>query len=373
MRLQGCGYVLVRAGGAGGARPVRAFTLIEILFAVMVLGIALLGLGAFFPTVVRQQQVAQDETLGVVASQSAEATLRGTVLGDTPSLQESMAEWARLTQAQINGRRLPFDLPAIPNDGSWVMPLDQITGALPLGAQGYSIPLSDRLYPSDSAGLAAPQFVWDVAVRRLTPRVGPPAADAPGSDSVQVAVFVRRVDPRLSAPRVGNALASIYQAIQDANLPTASRRWPVSALRTGPFAGVEPTLDGRADATAEYSAPVTVDVNFPPALGGVDTSTRDRVQLVVRDARDKRLFQLLSQVGQQFVDNLGNVYTVAGADTDPRAASAYVVRFSPPVPESVGATDRRDASQFPSAGTTLRSIVMTPQVPASVLVFTCKP
>jgi len=52
-----------------------AFTLIEVLIAVVVLAIGLLGLGMVFPVVVRQQRVAQDAILGYSAAESAAVDL----------------------------------------------------------------------------------------------------------------------------------------------------------------------------------------------------------------------------------------------------------------------------------------------------------
>lgn len=359
MRLQGCGDILVRSS----RRAARAFTLVEILFAVMVLGIALLGLGAFFPVVVRQQQVAQDATLGVLASQSAEAQLKGRTYNGA-TLEAYLSAWAR-TQTTF-----------IPDDGSWVTPIDPVTGALYFGVDPLLSPtvaLADRLYPADASGAPAPQFVWDLAVRRITPRpiAGGAPVNIPGSDRVQAAMFVRRVDPRLALPR-GGRVTSLFQCLQDASLDETDRRWPVSVSLTAAAGGVgEPTLDGRVGQAYGYSMPVQVDVQFP-AAGGGGVQSLDR--LAVRGVRtaeysnmtNRRAFQLLAQPGQQFVDNLGNVYTVLGADPDPAAANNLVLRFTPPVSESVPASD-------PDNPSSLNSILMTPQAPAAILVFTVKP
>ena len=49
----------------------RAFTLVEVLMAVLILAIGLLGLGAVLPMVVRQQRDSADGTFGLIAMRSA--------------------------------------------------------------------------------------------------------------------------------------------------------------------------------------------------------------------------------------------------------------------------------------------------------------
>ena len=53
---------------------VRGFTLIEVLIGVLVLSLALLGLGALFPVVLREQRIARETVLGVSVQRSAEIT-----------------------------------------------------------------------------------------------------------------------------------------------------------------------------------------------------------------------------------------------------------------------------------------------------------
>lgn len=251
--------------------------------------------------------------------------------------------------------------------------------------------LADRLWPTDVAGrgLSAaggarsgdPQYVWDIAVRRrapLPPLSGPLGALAVPAEAnqVEVAVFVRSIDARLRPPEGITLLRSVTE-----RLAAGDRRVPVAAnVNTA-----EPTLDGvysAATGTAlqgSYSRPIAMNVDFVRQTGPDGRELRDRLVLsalqpngVDRDA----LLRWVVQPGQRLVDNLGNVYTVLGADTRETSAGPadrYAVQLSPstPVPGGVGFTsDAQDASARTQP---LRQVVFTPQVPVAVSVFTINP
>lgn len=310
-----------------------AFTLIEVLMAVFILALGLLGIGALFPAVISLQRAGADATFGTLSGQSAQSYLAG----HSYLPRDYWDWWARL------------DTSTLPAGGMWMpIPVDAATGWAVIGQDdantpGYDdrvyLPLADRLYPGDSAGAPEPLLVWDMAVRRVSD----------GSNRVQVAVFSRRVDPKIRVARG----ASLYDAMTNLLLPDTDRRWPVSEDNTGVA-----TLDGAYMGTARYSAPFTCQVRLS------DPRIRDSLQLV-RAPSGRALTTVLNQLsqpGQRIVDNYGNVYMVEGLDTRPGARN-NCVRISPEVPPDSN-------QQYPVSPS---QIIMTPQTPASVVVFTVNP
>ena len=56
---------------------VPSFTLVEILISILILALGVLGLGALFPVIIREQRLGADATSGVFASNSSRAMLTG--------------------------------------------------------------------------------------------------------------------------------------------------------------------------------------------------------------------------------------------------------------------------------------------------------
>jgi prepilin-type N-terminal cleavage/methylation domain-containing protein len=399
------------SGGAGSGRLVRGFSLVEVLMAVLILGLGLLGLGAIMPVVVKQQRTGADRVQGTIAARSAIAVLEG----HGRMGPEFWRQWAETLPDNALG--LPSSLRGfsnlLPEDGLWfVATVDATTGNINLGPQKTSsnpsagefavqpvrIPLIDRLYPSPSAGLTVagsqasgvaftgnrlvpPSFVFDVAARRLSARnvVTAPLSIPEASSKVQVAIFVRRIDqeirPRVESPTnpadrtlptTTDVDAALVSALVDPTVPTDRRRWPVSEDEvTG-----EPTLDGRfaaesGGAAGRYSQLLRLAVEFTPGANW----PRDRIVLVDPQSGQGAfgpgvVARNVIQPGQRIVDNFGNVYRVLGRDE--RTADPLAMRIDPPVPGWVEPT-------VSASGGGLREVLATLQPPAEVLVRTMNP
>lgn len=366
------------------ARAVAAFTLIEVLMSIFVLALGLLGLGAIIPGIIREQRVASDRTLGIVVANDAKAYVSaradlgrlglppagsgGTGLGSTAGRSYGLGVWLRDSQWS---RTYTWDLNSIDTNDY------EDAGSVVIGRRVGStdpalIPLSDRLYPSPASGLDAPQFVWDFVARRLPPTESGGYALLADSGlgllsgtpeqwrtGVEIAVFVRRVDTGIRV-RPGETGFGI---MLDPGGPTLPVGISEAGLLTG--AGAD-TSQGQI-----YAPPLTLRAeydNTKPTLLRLEAdsllSGSEPGNMVTLENR----LQLASQVGQQLVDNLGNVYTVEEVTN---SGSSFVeVRVRPSVsawiPSTSGGTPSWDDDE---AWTEIRQVVFVPQPPAAAIVF----
>jgi prepilin-type N-terminal cleavage/methylation domain-containing protein len=391
---------VTRASGGRDACPTgpgwnRGFTLIEVLIGILVLALGLLGIGAIIPVVVREQRIAADVTQG------------RSVLNDV-----------RAAMLQLNDLRPDEPLPTYPDaygrnawdtwirDVNWSGPVgdpeeflwqpwpgDDTTGTItftdpiapppPQTTPEFRLTLADRLWPSKSSQVISilppgsdpfrPQFVWDVVGRRVEygdqyARVrgtGSPDYDlyAGKQDVLQVAVFVRRVDPGVRLPRRANS-----QNVTLLDVLTGSSRCTIDEVR------MAVAFDDGTRQLVQNAGPnaPTYGRYAPPLILTVDANDtlqeRDVIRLDVSAAQDLKDYRLAAQAGQKIVDNLGNVYTVVGYDeNDPAGPADGELFVTPPVPSWV---------QPPSSGNTsprrLRQIVFTPQIPVAVEVVTIR-
>lgn len=328
----------------------RGFTLLEVLIGVLVLAIALLGLAALFPVIVREQRIARESVLGVSVVRSAEAALVGNVALRSRGTQSAWARYAQLIATDTNKNRWQVSLDSEASNASSKGIYNTSSLSLPYGLNGnlngrFVIKEEDRL--SVSQNLADPALVWDAAVCLADDQVVPGVTGAgatagvplPTSLPLRVAVFVRRVDPNI-------------RLAPGETLMTALKRTNVyaTAVDTRGY----PTLSG----TGSYAKPVFMSVTnvlSSRVNGPLDTlvinPTTGPTGISQADLRTMAV-----QVGQRLVDNAGNIFTVISADGNN-------VKVEGSVPTSV----RQSAVQ------NTMQVVFTPQIPAAVRVLVIRP
>jgi prepilin-type N-terminal cleavage/methylation domain-containing protein len=390
----------------------RAFSLIEVLIAILILALGLLGLGALFPVVIRQQRIGTEAIQGMQAAQAARAELEAML---SPAM---LAAWRDLPV--YPAPLTPPMLPAIPRrttrtpnepPGKWLVPyyVDDApnTGVVCLGvgdattaltqnqpATMHVIKVYDRLFPKDvqafyPGGIAGtqPQFVWDVAVQRvpdlrqnpllannLLPQPGEP--DAGGS--LRFAIFVRRIDPRIRVPVANLPGANparpmtLLDVLTDhAAVGAARARVPVAIDTTNNAYVLTQDGLGPPAGPPTYAQPMTVGVQFQYDPTSADDNYLHRDRLYLRSGASavaERLWALARQVDQRLIDNLGTQYTVVEAGGDARRGW---VRVTPEVPSFVTAAMAVPGAQ--PGRDVIQEVVFVPNVPAAVLVWTVKP
>lgn len=96
----------------------RAFSLVEVMIATVVLGIGLVGIGAIFPAVISQQRDASDLSNAIVMANNAEALLSSRLekFGESLAPVEKTNGWIRINAYEPPGReeaylQMPADIP----------------------------------------------------------------------------------------------------------------------------------------------------------------------------------------------------------------------------------------------------------------------
>ncbi len=347
------------------ASSCRAFSLVEVLISIVVLALGLVGLAAVFPVVVQQQRGVSDSIQGSSVERSAEDLIRGNAtlsLRADPTDTSSNSIWRDLVAEEITSTVWS---PA----GAWDTgtPVDDLasavrglnivrsTGDLAVvsGAGSFTlIPTRERLNPTPFTSRAEPRFVWDMAARRVEIRAideqaGDRVATADRTetdregDAVQVAVFARRIDSNIRAPRQGLAFALTRTTGPDARLP-------VGADAVG-----RPTLDGRGTAAANNYATIQRITYEVQAVDG------ELIRLIPDESSE--LLAYARQIGQKFVDRSGVVRTVRELQTNAEGAITAVL-IDPPMNPGTIANEQTDFGNL--------ELLFTPQIPASVGVFT---
>lgn len=372
--------------------PNRAgFSLIEVLIAVLVLAIGMLGLGAVFPAIIAEQRDSFAVIEGENAAASAESLLRNPEMVDFRLLDESFGK-----SSFANNEQYLYDW-VVPQFGeefyNWTTPVPGYyrdfstfnsvdfqgsesgiwsfnANRAPGDANTYprltELPVHARLYPQPNSG-KQPKFVWDVALRR-----------EPTGDRIQAAIFVRRVDARIRVPR-GATLSEVLR-------------------------GVDPNSGGGFDEDF-FRLPVALNTDNearPAADDGSDSRVYANIQMLEVEVYPEHLdwlafvpgqfvdtsIDLASSIGQRLVDNTGVVRRVIGtAQPDPASpipSDRRVVIVDPPF-EYANAGGSQTDSVRPDQNTTVsnglanerakraswvRQVIFTPREPVAVRVVT---
>lgn len=355
----------------------HAFSLIEVMIAILILALGLLGLGAVIPVVVKQQRSSSDTTLGISAARAAEAYLRNRPEFDpnSTSVQNAWADWLSINNwSQFYTWQVPVLIANVNGTTSGIVEDtgDMVFCNAVVGTNSsVVIGIGDRLWPTASSqpvqtvgdGLDPyrPQFVWDIVGRRIKvdSSTNPPAISSP--TQIQVAIFVRRIDANIPLPRIasgGNvSTLKLIDVLTGLHGAAAARCVPVAV--EDPLQPI-PTNRGRNSAgNRVYGVVQEVTATFRPA-------SRDLI--VIPNTNNQDLIDLAARPDQKLVDNFGNVYTVREVvedPQDPNYSDSTIVRVTPSVPTSVG-----DPASIPLVEDRFRQVIFTPQIPGAVRVFT---
>lgn len=358
----------------------RAFSLIEVLIAILVLGLGLLGLGAVFPAVITEQRRSFDSISGESVARQVEELLRNSnELVDLSPLRGSQFGGI---QGAVEGNVVE---PSPINAGAsfdflWVMDrfvrIDRGAntawgGAIP-GASNFNdllrgtwradsgdnedaqiLPIAARLHPLPTSG-SDPKFVWDVVARRHP------------SGPTQLAVFVRRIDDRIAVP-AGQTLSQMF-------LNPAANQRPLPLAVDIPTGRLQTPVPGANNQAYPY----------PQSLDAY-ADDRQPTWLIFSNAGNSDIdtsIGFVRRVGQQFVDNTGVVRTVIGLpqprSNEPLAGLAsQAVIVSPAFTRTeasngvrVQASPAQSREEVRRRAAWVRQIVFTPQPPVAVRVFT---
>lgn len=410
-------------------RDARAFSLVEVLIAIVVLALGLLGLAAVFPAVVTQQRAATDAVMGTSIENSITEYLRGNGVFNKASVPiykttnppflpvidvRYQRGWQVLTDNAgwsppvaidpSNGAR-----PIFAGDWALMAPnlttigigLDPLTGDMRIAGTDngattdpnsnhnepfFTIPISQRLYPTPYASPNQPLYVWDFVARRVPAGFTPPSSSlnppptldevqvALQDDSVQLAIFVRRID-------TGIRKASDYtlaDVLTGTGLQNATDRRV--AVAEDPTTN-RPTLDGLGNTSASppvpnYSRIHRIDFELQNALPPNPPSRHrlpDPGSYIKIDPQNTAatIAPYARQVGQKLVDSFGVVHTITpfpDRDTrdpnDPADGPNMILEITPPIDK---ASYDNWVQNVP--GTPPR-LWFTTQIPANVFVVT---
>ncbi len=336
----------------------RAFSLIEVLIAIVVLALGLLGIAAVFPAVLTQQRSTTDTIQGTSLERSVRDLIRAHKELNATSIDSDRS--GVLDDDEHRGWKVllgnpDWSVPVYPEpldpsnamfDGDFELPgnvtaanglsMDSANGDMYLvygSAPVIYIPYRQRLLQATS-GRAL--YVWDFAARRLgagsTPGINPPPPDANrpfADDSIQIAVFIRRTDT--PGPR-----GAVVPIAEDNN--------------------ERPTFNG-VGAYARIKSAQATDVT--PATAPEGTGSTIRVQ--------SPLARYLAQPNQKIVDAFGKVQHVVDAKLEDAGGTIALLTLRDRV-------NQGDINALTNAGRPAEfAVLFTTQVPAAVSVFDIRP
>lgn len=345
------------------------FTLIEVLLGVLILGLGLLGLASVFPLVVKKQRDAQDTVLGISSVKGVESVLRGHAGLNSELTDRGWAKFAtQLKSIAINktDRSVLWSevLNAAPNTveriyGNTVQlgELRPEPGSIVFwgsGGAGSVTPdtvilrTSDRLIPQGPG--VTPQYVWDI-VPILAGQLPTPEPKLP---TIRVAMFVRRIDSGIRVPS-GKTLTEVIAAGEAAAIAWDANRFP--------------TFDGRITGGGSYAGFFAVGAFQAVPRFSIKGETNNILDF--RNLSGTAELAAIRQVGQQLIDNSGNIYTVIALPQEESQSylSEFSVVVSPPLSEAgalaikVGGGTNGSSVQF----------LVSPVIPASVEVVDIRP
>lgn len=295
-------------------RCARAFSLVEVLIAVLVLSLGLLGLGAVFPMVMREQRLATESNLGISAGNAIEQ-----MLFSRPDFARNGGPgWEAMREYLINNNGRSGEWIPIEPDDSNATQLNAYIFTHPDTGVEYHIPLAQRLYPVPYSTDQDPRFVWDMAARLLN--TSPSTID---SSPMLVAIFLRPIDPGIRPAIDTNGQPyPVLSTLIDSNLSGRDRRNPVSVDQRG-----RPTQDGRRNRGGTYAMPIVAEAIIGPGIGG---SAGEYDKLVVQKVLSPQMNTtdagiLIAVSGQQFLDYRGYVHTVTGTSDIGGAVRAAII------------------------------------------------